>query len=71
MREMSISHKLHPARQQGKSLSLEHTVKFCLATNKKLAIGTSNVDATYARLKLEFADAKISKFKNYVLVEVK
>lgn len=69
MREMSISHKLHPARQQGKSLSLEHTVKFCLATNKKLAIGTSDVDGTYERLKLEFSNAKVTKFKNYVLVE--
>lgn len=63
---MSISHKLHPARQQGR---LALTVTFCLATNKKLAIGTSDVDGTYERLKLEFADAKVTKFKNYVLVE--
>jgi hypothetical protein len=69
MRELSISHKLHPARQQGKSLALVHSVRFCLATNKSLAIGTANVDATYDRLKLEYPEAKLSKHKGYVLVE--
>lgn len=69
MRELSISNKLHPARQQGMSLSTASRIKFCIATNKSLAIGTGNVDALYDKIKFEFPKAKISKRNGYVLLE--
>lgn len=63
---ITISHKLHPARQQGKSLAGMAVVKFCLASNRKLIIGTSNVDALYDKIKFEYPEAKLSKHKGYV-----
>lgn len=69
MRELNISHKLHPARQQGMSLSTANCIKFCMATNKSLAIGTADVDALYDKIKFEFSEAKISKRNGYVLLE--
>lgn len=55
--------------RQGKSAITANSVKFCLATNKSLAIGTADVDATYERLKAEYPEAKLSKRTGYVLVE--
>lgn len=66
---ITISHKLHPARQQEKSLAKMAVVKYCIATNKSLAIGTANVDALYNKIKFEYPEAKLSKHKGYVLVE--
>lgn len=66
---LSISHQHHPARREGKSLASVHVIKFCLATGKSLAIGTSNVDACYDKLKGEYPEAKLSKHSGYVLVE--
>lgn len=66
---ITISHKLHPARQQAKSLAGMAVVKFCLATNKSLAIGTNDVDALYNKIKFEYPEAKLSKHNGYVLVE--
>jgi hypothetical protein len=66
---ITISHKLYPARQQGKSLATAGFIKFCIATNKSLAIGTANVDALYDKIKFEYPEAKISKYDSYVLVE--
>lgn len=67
---ITISHKLHPARQ---SLALAAhgsvIIKYCLATNKSLAIGTSNVDELYDKIKFEHPEAKLSKRDGYVLVE--
>lgn len=66
---VTISHKLHPARQQGKTLASLTTIKFCLATNKSLVIGTADVDALYDKIKFDYPEAKLSKHKGYVLVE--
>lgn len=66
---ITISHQLHPARQQGKSLAQLAFIKYCLATNNSLAIGTANVDALYDKIKFEYPEAKISKCNGYVLVE--
>lgn len=66
---ITISHKLHPARQQNKSLAQSHVIKWCLASNKSLAIGTTNVDALYDKIKFEYPEAKLSKHEGYVLVE--
>jgi hypothetical protein len=46
-----------------------HTIKFCLASNKSLAIGTANVDACYDKIKADYPEAKLSKHSGYVLVE--
>lgn len=69
MRELNISHKLHPARQQDKSLAGMAVVKFCIATNKSLAIGTTNVDELYDKIKFEYPEAKLKKCEGYVLIE--
>lgn len=66
---ITISHKLHPARQRNMALTTVCAIKYCLATNKSLAIGTANVDALYDKIKFEYPEAKISKYKGYVLVE--
>lgn len=66
---ITISHKLHPARQQSKSLATMHLIKWCLASDKSLAIDTSDVDALYDTIKFEYPEAKLSKHDNYVLVE--
>jgi hypothetical protein len=66
---ITISHKLHPARQQGNSLAQMAIIKYCIASNRKLVIGTSNVDALYERIKFEYPEAKLSKHDGYVLVE--
>lgn len=66
---ITISHNLHPARQQGKSLAGMIAVKYALAAGKKLMIGTANVDVCYERIKELYPEAKISKHKGYVLVE--
>lgn len=66
---ITISHKLHPARQQGKSLATVTAIKYALVTNKSLAIGTANVDALYDKIKFEYPEAKLSKHDGYVLVE--
>lgn len=71
MKDYSIRHQDHPARRQGKSLALVHSIKFCLAANKSLMIGTANVDALYDRLKAEYPEAKLTKHKYYVGVEKK
>lgn len=66
---ITISHKLHPARQQGKSLASMAVVKYCLASNQSLVIGTADVNTLYERLKFEFPEAKISKGKNCIMLE--
>lgn len=66
---ITISHKLHPARQQGKSLAGMAVVKYCIAPNRRLIIGTASVDALYDKIKFEYPEAKLSKHENYVLVE--
>lgn len=67
MHELNISHKQHPARRE--RLTGLSSIKYCLAANKSLAIGTSNVGALYDKIKFEYPDAKISKHDGYVLVE--
>lgn len=69
MRELSISHKLHPARQQGKSLSGLALIKYCMASNRRLVIGTNDVDALYDRIKELYPEANLSKGKHCVVVE--
>lgn len=64
---ITIGHKLHPARCE--RLTGLSSIKFCLATNKSLAIGTNNVDALYDKIKFEYPEAKLSKHNGYVLVE--
>lgn len=66
---ITISHQDHPARRQGKSLAGMAVVKYCIASNRSLIIGTANVDALYDKIKFEYPDAKIRKGKNCVLVE--
>lgn len=66
---ITISHKLHPARQQGMSLARIAAIRYALATNKTLILGTFNVDALYDKIKFEFPEAKISKRNGYVLLE--
>lgn len=68
MRDISISHKLHPLRQ-GKSLAGLMAIKYCLAANKKLYIGSSNVNALHDQVKLLYPDAKLTKREGYLLVE--
>lgn len=65
---ITISHKQHPARY-GKSLAAMVLIKYCIASNKKLMIGTANVDALYERIKFEYPEAKLSKHDGYVLLE--
>lgn len=67
MREMSISHKLHPARRE--QLTGLNSIRYCLAANSSLRIGTSNVDALHDKIKLLYPEAKLTKGKDYVLVE--
>lgn len=57
------------ARRQGKSLAGLAIIKYCLATDKSLAIGTADVDGLYNRIKFEYPKANLSKHKGYVLVE--
>lgn len=57
---MTISHQLHPARQSGKSLAGLALIKYCLATNRSMMIGSNDVDALYNRIKLEYPEAKLS-----------
>lgn len=68
MRKLSISHKLHSARKQGKSLAGMAVVKYCLANNKNLIIGTNDVDALYDKIKFEYPEAKLSKGNNCVII---
>ena len=65
----TISHWGQPARQQGRSLIQMTVIKYCLASNKRLAIGTNNIDALYDKIKFEYPEAKLSKHKGYVLVK--
>lgn len=68
-RKISISHQRHPARQQGKSIARLTVIKYCLAANKKLAIGTTNVDALYVQVRLMYPEVKLTKCNGYLLVE--
>lgn len=56
-------------RIQGKSLAGLMSIKYCLAANKKLAIGTSNVDALHDQVKLIYPEVKLTKCEGYLLVE--
>lgn len=56
-------------RKQGKSLAGLMTIKYCLAANKKLAIGTSNVDALYDQVKFMYPEVKLTKCQGYLMVE--
>lgn len=67
MKQVSISHKLHPARRE--RLTGLSNIAYCLASNKSLAIGSSNVNALYDRIKELYPEAKLTKHKGYVLVE--
>ncbi len=69
MHEMSISHKLHPARREGKTLAGLAVIKYVLASGKSIDIGCADVDAMCKQIKFLYPDAKITKFKNYVKVE--
>lgn len=64
---ITISHKLHPARRE--RLTGLNSIKYCLAANNSLRIGSSNVDALYDRIKELYPEAKLSKHEDYVLVE--
>jgi len=68
MKEMS--HKQHPVRQ-GKSLAGLHSIRYCLAANKSLMIGTGNVEALHIQVISMYLEAKVTKGKNYLLVEKK
>lgn len=57
------------SRRSTRSLSSLMVIKYCLATNKKLAIGTSNMDALYSQVKLMYPEAKLTKMSGYLLVE--
>lgn len=65
----NISHKLHPARQEGKSLAGLLAIRYCIAANKRLYIGTANVDLLHDKVKLLYPDAKLTKGDGYLLVE--
>ncbi len=67
MREMSISHKLHPARRE--QLTGLNGIKYCLAANSSLRIGTSDVEALAKIIKQLYPDVKLTKGKDFVLVE--
>lgn len=69
MKELSISHKLHPARQEGKSLAGVHVVKYVMAGKQSLMIGSNNVDALHDRIKMLYPEAKLTKRVGYLLVE--
>lgn len=69
MVKLSISHQHHPARQGGKTLAGLQSIKYCLAANKKLAIGTANVDALHDQVRLMYPEAKLTKMNGYLLVE--
>lgn len=69
MHKLSISHKLHPARQQGKSLAGLALIKYCIASNRRLVIGTNDVNALYDKIKFEYPEVKLSKGKDCVVVE--
>ena len=56
-------------RRQGKSLAGLMAIKYCLAANKKLAIGTSNVDALHDQVRLLYPEVKLTKCEGYLLVE--
>jgi hypothetical protein len=56
-------------QRKGKSLAGLMSIKYCLAANKKLAIGTVNVDALYSQVKLLYPEAKLTKYEGYLLVE--
>lgn len=68
MRNMEISHKQHPLRQ-GKSLAGLHVIKYVMAGNQSLIIGSNDVDACYERIKQLYPEAKLSKHEGYVMVE--
>lgn len=68
MREMSLSHKQHPLRQ-GKSLAGYNIIRYVMAGNQSLMIGTSDVDACYERIKQLYPDAKLTKGNDFVMVE--
>lgn len=59
------------SRRQGKSLAGLHAIRYCLAANKGLAIGTANVDALALQVKEMFPNAKLTKMNGYLLVEKK
>lgn len=63
---ITISHKLHPARRE--QLTGLLGIKYCLAANESLYIGTSNVDALYDRIKELYPEAKLSKGKDCVII---
>ncbi len=60
---------LNDGQRRGKSLAGLIVIKFCLAANKRLAIGTSNVDALYERVKELYPEVKLTKLEGYLLVE--
>lgn len=64
---MSISHKQHPARRE--RLTGLNSIRYCLAANSSLVIGTSNVDALYNRIKSLYPEARLSKGNGFVKVE--
>lgn len=67
---MTANFKIREGGQRrGKSLAGLMAIKYCLAANKKLAIGTSNVDALYSQVKLMYPEAKLTKNDGYLLVE--
>lgn len=68
-RQMSISHKLHPARREGKTLAGLAVIRFALASGKSLMIGSSKVDELYRQIKFLYPEANIKKLPNGVLIE--
>jgi len=66
---ISISHSHHPARREGKSLAGLLVIKYALASNQSLLIGSSNVNALYDKIKSLYPDANLKKLPNGVLVE--
>ncbi len=60
---------LNGGQRKDKSLARFIAIKYCLAANKKLAIGTANVDALHDQVKQLYPEVKLTKFEGYLLVE--
>lgn len=69
MNNIRFAHN-QPAQRRGKSLLTLHMVDYCIKTGRSMAIGTSDVDALYDRLRQQFPGVDLSKdhAKSFVVV---
>lgn len=67
-KNLKFNHDM-PNQRRGKSLAGLMAIKYCLAVNKSLAIGTANVDNLFDQVRLLFPEAKLTKKIGYLLVE--